>query len=168
MRFNKLLFILTTLGVLVVTSDSATVAATATANLNINATVGANCTISTIAVAFPTYDPVVTHASTPDDSTAGSVTVTCTKGSGTSIALGYGGNPLPASQPRMKDSGTNFLNYMLYSESTRTTAWSGASLAIAAAPDKNPRVFTVYGRIAAAQDVPAGSYSDTVVATVNF
>ena len=28
--------------------------------------------------------------------------------------------------------------------------------------------FTVYGRIAGNQDVPAGSYSDTVVATVNF
>ena len=31
-----------------------------------------------------------------------------------------------------------------------------------------PVVYTVYGRVAAAANVPAGSYSDTVVATVNF
>ena len=39
-------------------------AATDTANLDVSATVSANCTISTAAVAFGTYDPVVTHAST--------------------------------------------------------------------------------------------------------
>ena len=37
-----------------------------------------------------------------------------------------------------------------------------------AAPDTTPRTFAVYGRIPAAQDKPLGSYSDTVIATVNF
>ena len=37
-----------------------------------------------------------------------------------------------------------------------------------AAPSKVARNFTVYGRVASNQDVAAGSYNDTVVATVNF
>jgi spore coat protein U-like protein len=37
-----------------------------------------------------------------------------------------------------------------------------------AAPSKAARNFTVYGRVTSNQDIPAGSYSDTVVATVNF
>jgi spore coat protein U-like protein len=37
------------------------------------------------------------------------------------------------------------------------------------APSSNaPVTYTVYGRVAAGANVPAGSYSDTVVATVNF
>ena len=33
---------------------------------------------------------------------------------------------------------------------------------------KNPRNFTAYGRVASAQDATVGTYTDTVVATVNF
>ena len=169
MRFNKLLFVLTTIGVLVASSDSLVMAGNATANLSVTATVGANCTISTTAVAFPAYDPIVANASVNDDGT-GSVIITCTKGTAATIGLGLGANA-SGSQMRMKDATTDYLNYALYQDSGRATVWgnSGAGLlSPVAAPDKNPRTFTVYGRIPSAQDVPAGSYTDTVVATVNF
>ena len=169
MRISKLLFILATIGVLVVSSDSQVVAGSATANLSVTAAVGANCTISTAPVAFPAYDPVVANASTNDDGT-GSVIITCTRGSTATIGLGLGLN-VSGSQMRMKDATTDYLNYALYQDAGRATVWgnSGAGLlSPVAAPDKNPRTFTVYGRIPSGQDVPAGSYSDTVVATVNF
>ena len=169
MRISKLLFILATIGVLVVSSDSQVVAGSATANLSVTAAVGANCTISTAPVAFPAYDPVVANASTNDDGT-GSVIITCTRGTAATIGLGLGANA-SGSQRRMKDATTDYLNYALYQDSGRATVWgnSGAGLlSPVAAPDKNPRTFTVYGRIPSAQDVPAGSYTDTVVATVNF
>ena len=169
MRISKLLFVLATIGVLVVSSDSQVVAGSATANLSVTAAVGANCTISTAPVAFPAYDPVVANASTNDDGT-GSVIITCTRGSTATIGLGLGLN-VSGSQMRMKDATTDYLNYALYQDSGRATVWgnSGAGLlSPVAAPDKNPRTFTVYGRIPSAQDVPAGSYTDTVVATVNF
>ena len=38
---------------------ASTSAATATANLGVSATVTSNCTISTVALAFGSYDPVV-------------------------------------------------------------------------------------------------------------
>ena len=169
MRISKLLFMLTTIGVFVLSSDSQVVAGSATANLSVTAAVGANCTISTAPVAFPAYDPVVANASTNDDGT-GSVIITCTRGSTATIGLGLGLN-VSGSQMRMKDATTDYLNYALYQDSGRATVWgnSGAGLlSPVAAPDKNPRTFTVYGRIPSAQDVPAGSYTDTVVATVNF
>jgi spore coat protein U-like protein len=126
-----------------------------------------NCTITTLAVGFPDYDPIVTHASAPDDSTSGSVTITCTKGGGQSIALGYGLSASPATQPRMTN-GTDFLNYSLYSDNSGGTLWSGVTRTIPGAANQSAQLFPVYGRIPAAQLVSSGTYSDTVVATVNF
>lgn len=143
-------------------------AATATANLGVSATVTNNCTISTAAVAFGSYDPVVAHASTNLDGT-GTVTVACTKGATSTVGLGLGANA-SGSIRRMSDGGTNYITYELYSDASRTTVWNtGAGLYNpGAAPSKVARNFTVYGRVPSNQDVPAGSYNDTVVATVNF
>ncbi len=144
-------------------------AASATANLAVSATVVNNCSITTAPLAFGSYDPVVTNASTDLDGT-GTVSVACTKGSTATIGLGVGSNA-SGSTRRMKDSGSNYLSYEIYQDSSRATVWgnSGAGLlSPAAAPSKAARAFTVYGRVPASQDVPAGSYADTVVATVNF
>jgi spore coat protein U-like protein len=159
MRIGKLLFALTTIGVFVVGSDSSVVAGSATANLQISAAVNANCT----------YDPVVANAAANDDGT-GTVTIACTKGTVATIGLGLGANAL-VNQRRMKDGAGDLLNYALYLDAGRNTIWGTASpnlLTPVAAPDKTARPFTVYGRIPFGQDVPAGAYSDTVVATVNF
>lgn len=144
-------------------------AATATANLGVTATVTNNCTISTVALAFGSYDPVVANASTNLDGT-GTVVVACTKGATATIGLGLGSNA-SGSTRRMNDGASEFLTYELYNETTRTTVWSNAGgglLSTGAAPSKAARNFTVYGRVTSNQDVPAGNYSDTVVATVNF
>jgi spore coat protein U-like protein len=144
-------------------------AATATANLGVSATVTNNCTISTAALAFGSYDPVVAHASTNLDGT-GTVTVACTKGATSTVGLGLGSNA-SGSTRRMTDGATNYLTYELYSDSGRTTVWGDAGAGLynpGAAPSKVARNFTVYGRVVSNQDVPAGSYNDTVVATVNF
>jgi spore coat protein U-like protein len=143
-------------------------AQTATANLNISATVNKTCTITTTAVAFGTYDPVVTHATAPLDAT-GTVVVTCTKGAGTRIDLGNGGNFLAGA--RRMAGGGDFLTYELYTDTGRTTVWgsgAGSGNTIGAAPSKAARTVTVYGRVPGGQDVSAASYTDTVVATINF
>jgi spore coat protein U-like protein len=144
-------------------------AATATANLTVTATVTNNCTISTAPVAFGNYDPVVANASTSLDST-GTVTVACTKGATATVGLSLGSNP-SGSTRRLKDGGTNVLTYELYQDSGRSTVWGDAGAALlspGAAPSKAPRSFTVYARVPSGQDVAAGNYTDTVVATVNF
>jgi spore coat protein U-like protein len=143
-------------------------AQTATGNLGVSATVAKNCSITTTAVAFGSYDPIVANASTPLDGT-GTVVVTCTKGAGTRIDLDLGSNA--AGSVRRMLGGTDLLTYELYTDSGHGTVWgagAGAGQTIAAAPNKNPRTFTVYGRVPAGQDVGAASYADTVVATINF
>jgi spore coat protein U-like protein len=143
-------------------------AQTATGTLGMSATVAKNCSITTTAVAFGSYDPVVANATTPLDG-SGTVVVTCTKGAGTRIDLGLGANA--SGSVRRMSGGTDFLTYELYQNTTRTTIWGSGAAAgqtIGAAPSKAGRTFTVYGRVAAGQDVAAASYNDAVVATINF
>jgi len=143
-------------------------AQTAVASLAVGATVARNCSIATTPVAFGTYDPIVVNATTSLDGT-GSVVVSCTKRAGTRIDLGLGANASGTTR-RMKGT-TDFLTYQLYRNAARSQVWgagAGAGRNIARAPSRAPRTFTVYGRIAAGQDVGAASYNDTVVATINF
>jgi spore coat protein U-like protein len=147
-------------------------AATNTADLDVSAEVSANCTISTIALAFGSYDPVVAHASAALDG-QGTVTVTCTNGSTTVITLGQGLNAdaasTDASPVRQMVSGANQLSYALYSDSSRTTPWGNTSeTGVSHVGSGASTNLTVYGSVSGGQNVPAGSYSDTVVATVTF
>src|SRR4030088_1300176 len=59
-------------------------AGSAPANLAVSALVNANCTISTTALAFGSYDPVVTNAATALNGN-GTVVIACTKGSAPAI-----------------------------------------------------------------------------------
>lgn len=142
-------------------------AGTQTASLSVTATVNNNCTISTAAVAFGSYDPVVANASANLDG-SGTVTIACTKGSTTPIELDLGGNA--AGSARRMVAGGQYLTYELYQDAARGTVWGtgGSGQTPPVAPNKNARNFTVYGRVTSGQDVPAGSYADAVTATVNF
>ena len=144
-------------------------AGSATANLNVSASVSAVCTISTAAVAFGAYDPVVTNAAAALNGT-GTLTVACTKGASATIDLGVGGNLLAGS--RRMTSGADFLNYALYKDAARTQVWGtglagGATLTYNSAT-KAATNLTVYGTVPGGQDVTVGSYSDVVVATINY
>jgi len=144
-------------------------AATATANLPVSATVISNCTISTAVLAFGNYDPVAANAAANLDGT-GTVIVACTKGATATVGLGLGSNASGAVR-RMSDGGGNFLTYEMYQDAGRVTVWGNGApnlLTPGAAPSKAARNFTVYGRVTSGQDIPAGAYTDTVVATVNF
>ena len=139
-----------------------------TATLAVTATVANGCTITTTPLAFGAYDPVVANATTGLSGTGG-VVITCTKSAITHIGLGLGSNAL-ASVRRMV-LGTDFLNYELYQDAAHGTVWGtvgAAMLSPVAAPSKAARTFSVYGLVPPAQDVAAGSYTDSVVATVNF
>lgn len=148
-------------------------AATATANLGVSATVSSNCSISTSPVAFGSYDPVGTNAATPLDS-AGTVTVTCTSGASTTITLGQGANAGGGSTEgspvrRMRDSGSGYLSYALYQDASRMTAWGNTGpTGVSHTGTGSSANISVYGRVAAGQNVASGSYSDTVLATITF
>jgi spore coat protein U-like protein len=143
-----------------------------TSNMTVDATISATCTISTTAVNFGTYDPIVAHKTAALAGTGG-VTTTCTNGSAATITLGQGANATAtstdAAPERQMASGTNRLSYQLYSESTRTTVWGNTSTTGKAITGSGTAsTETVYGSVPAGQNKPTGTYSDTVVATVTF
>jgi spore coat protein U-like protein len=148
-------------------------AGTATANLSVTATVSANCTISTAPVAFGAYDPVVTNLSTALNG-SGTVTTTCTTGAAPVITLDQGATPTGTSTAtvpqRQMISGANKLGYFLYQNVGRTTVWgnTAGTAPSSVAGNGSAQAITVYGAVTGGQNVPTGSYADTVVATVTF
>jgi spore coat protein U-like protein len=158
---------------------SPALAGSAAANIGVSANIVDVCTITTGAVAFGAYDPIVTNATAALNG-SGTVTIVCTRGATTTVGLGLGGHAA-GSVRKMQDAGTDQMAYELYQPPSTTpgaacsysspTVWgnSGAGLFTpASAPSFLARTYNVCGQVAAGQDLPAGSYNDTVVATVNF
>jgi spore coat protein U-like protein len=158
--------------VFAVASCGSAFAATATSDMAVSASVSASCTITAGALDFGSYDPVVGNATAALDGTA-TLTVACTNGSSSNITLGQGSNATSGSTDavpaRQMASGTDRLAYALYSEATRTTVWGNTSdTGLAHTGTGNSDSVTVYAAMNAGQNVPSGSYSDTVVATITF
>jgi spore coat protein U-like protein len=149
-------------------------AGTATSDLPVSASVSANCTIDASGgVAFGAYDPIVTNQSTALTA-SGTINTTCTNGASATITLGQGANADTGSTDaapvrRMLAGTSDYLSYQLYSDSSDTTVWGNTSGTGVVVTGTGTSVGTsVYGSVAAGQNVPAGSYADTVVATVAF
>ena len=154
---------------------SGTQAGTATANLNVQATVDANCTISTTGVDFGSYDPIVTNLTTDLTAPAGGkVTLLCTNGASATVTLGQGANADTGStagnpERRLKHGTTDYLTYTLYSDAGLTTEWGDTGpTGVAHAGTGASADLDVYGVVPQAQNVPVGTYTDTVLATVTF
>jgi spore coat protein U domain-containing protein, fimbrial subunit CupE1/2/3/6 len=130
--------------------------------------VEAACTISTTSVSFGAYNVL---GASPVDST-GSVTLKCLgMEANITIDLNKGGSS--TFTPRRMVNGGELLTYNLYVDASRATIWGdgtgGTSRYSNASPPNNSNVIVVvYGRIPAAQDVTAGSYADTVTATITW
>jgi spore coat protein U-like protein len=176
-RLNRTTAVLcVAIGTALMSSVPAYAAGTANSNLAVNASVASNCTISTAAVAFGAYDPIVTNAATALSGT-GSITIACTKASVPNIGLGLGATP--AGSVRQMANGAERLPYELYQPPTNvagaacgtlSTVWGtgAAVLTTVAAPSKAARTYNVCGSIPGGADVAVGAYADTVIATVTF
>jgi spore coat protein U-like protein len=179
-RLNRTTAVLcVAMGTALMSSAPAYAAGSANLPLAVSASVASNCTISTAAVAFGAYDPIVVNATTALGGN-GSITITCTKASVPVLALDLGGNASGAVR-RMANGATNLLPYELYQPTSNAdgaacggvgtgTVWGtgGAALTTVAAPSKAARTYNVCGAIPGGADVAVGAYADTVVATVTF
>lgn len=153
---------------LIVLASGAAHAETSTTNLSVTATVTPNCTASSSPVAFGSVD-VLSGVSV--DAT-GSVTVTCTNGTGWAADAGLGAGAGATYTSRKMTSGTDLLNYVLYTDASRTTVWgdgTGGTATVSNTGTGSAQNFTVYGRVPVGQtSVPVGSYADTVVVTITY
>lgn len=141
-----------------------------------SASAAVTCSVSTVGVAFGTYNPLATAATT----SAGSITVTCTStnnGSTTiNITAAYGTGSSGTYATRTLRSGSNVLNYNLYFDAAYTqvrgdgtggTTAGQATLTLGRNQTGSANG-TLYGRILAGQDVAPGTYDDTIVVTVTY
>lgn len=137
-------------------------AATATATLTVTATVQNGCSIDNSSLSFGTY----TAGQTSNLDGQGTIRVRNCLNSQVTITLD-GGSSGDVNN-RQLASGANRLNYQLYKDPGRTQIWGNGQNAASMQILQDPANIPVYGRIAAGQSVPAGTYSDTVTITLNF
>src|SRR5215210_3127793 len=106
------------LGVALVATTPALAATTGT-TLNVDATVTANCTVSSSAVSFGNVNPI----SGSNYDAAGSISVTCTSGTGWTATSGVGAGSGASYAARRMTFGANLLNYNLYTDAGRANVW---------------------------------------------
>ncbi len=143
-------------------------AGTVSSNLSVNATVTANCTISTSALNFGSVD---TMSASAVDGTGG-ISVTCTNGTGWTAAADVGTGSGATFASRRMSQGANVLSYSLYTNAARTNVWgdgTGSTVTIGNTGTGAAQNVTIYGRIPGSQgSTPAGAYADTVSVTVTY
>jgi spore coat protein U-like protein len=134
------------------------------ADLVVTATVEATCRVSTTDLAFGIY----TGAQL--DTTA-TITVTCSNLTPYQVTLSDGLH-YNAGRPgaNMAGPGGAFLAYAHFQNAVRTTWWGGTygTDGQTGTGNGSAQVLTVYGRIAAGQNVQPGAYTDTDTATVHY
>lgn len=136
-------------------------AATATATFNVTMTIQAGCTVTGGAdLNFGTVGVIATNV---DTSTT--FQVTCTNTTPYTIGLSNGLH-VSGAQRRML-SGAATINYNLYSDTGRTTAWSD-SATVGSSGTGAAQTFTVYGRVPAQTTPAPATYTDVVTVTVTY
>jgi spore coat protein U-like protein len=143
---------------------------------NARAAVTFTCTVSATGIAFGNYDPL----SATGNAAVGSWTVICNaigNGSATvagtlTLSTGFGGNYAA----RAMKSGTNSLEYNIYLTPSHTQIIGDGTAGTYAPSDSGTvtagQIYQVngsmYGLMPALQDVPPGSYTDSIVVTVTY
>ncbi|MDX2463819.1 MAG: spore coat U domain-containing protein [Porticoccus sp.] len=134
-----------------------------------------DCSVSATGVSFGSY----TYTTPSPADTAGNIEVSCTLIGIFSLLVSYDislstGNSGSYS-PRSLVFGANNLSYNLYTNAARTNIWGDGSASTSSVSDGYllglftvVRNYTVYGRLPAAQNKPAGSYADTIVVTITY
>jgi spore coat protein U-like protein len=133
------------------------------------------CTASASATNFGTYSP--TSPSALDGT--GNVQVSCSLLGVISILVSYqiqlSAGTSGSSASRTLSGPDASLTYNLYTNASRMAIWGDGSGGSSTVSDgyllgllTTVKNYPVYGRIVAGQNVPPGSYGDTIVVTVNY
>jgi spore coat protein U-like protein len=119
-------------------------------------------------VSFGVYDIFSTQ---PNNNGVGSLTIHC-QGGGNNIEVTLSTGQSGSYTMRMMKSGANHLDYNLYTGTDRSTVWGdghGHGNSQVMTVKKNiTTTLSIFGQIPAGQDAAVGTYTDSIVATVNF
>jgi spore coat protein U-like protein len=153
---------------------SAAHAGTQTAALTVQITVTASCTINAATLTFPSTPGTSLLSTAVTGSTT--VSVTCTSGSPYAIGMDNGANA-SGSQRRM-NTGSNYINYGLYTDSGYLNAWTtaasnstctSANSCYLGTGNGSAQSINIYGKVPTVATAPApGTYTDTVTMTSTY
>ena len=119
------------------------------------------CDVSPQDVGFGIYDPI----GGPAVDGIGSLNVTCDSSADFTVTLSAGGGTFAG---RQMSSGADELGYNLYTNASRTTVWADGIGGSSVSSTGTNVDLTIYGRVPAGQNVPAGIYVDTLTVTVIY
>lgn len=127
----------------------------------------ANCSFTSVTtISFGSYN---VFAMSPNDGGVGTLQVDCRGGEANMlVTLSTGQSGSYAA--RLMNNGADLLTYNLYTNAARTIIWgdgTGGSSTMRAAVNSTT-TWSVFGRIPQGQDVSVGTYTDFIIATVNF
>lgn len=148
-----------------IVAPQAVFAGTDTTSLGVQTEILASCVfpVASTPVDFGPLD--TTLGNVPS---SGTITVKCTTNTLAKLGLDAGLNAV-AGQRKVKDAGTNLIDYSLWQDAAHTVAWLNADpnqLSFTATGVNETK--TVYGLLNYSSVMPLGTYTDTVVATVTF
>jgi spore coat protein U domain-containing protein, fimbrial subunit CupE1/2/3/6 len=128
----------------------------------------AQCTISVTPVNFGSYD---VFATAPTDA-EGSMTFRCAAPQRAFVLIELSTGSGTYAQREMTLDPSQKLFYNLYQDAARTVVFGEAKgqdrYRILHPPIDTDVTITIFGRVPALQDLPVGTYSDTIVATIQF
>jgi len=139
-------------------------AQTATGNMGVSAEVTRTCTLSAAPLAFGNLSVLEVNSG------SAVVTLTCNGTSTvTTILVGMGTNPDPATTQRNLASGTDRVPYTLHElEAGGADIASAGAVTLVQDGTTNTYSATLYGKIQPSTTYQMGSYSDTVVITAAY
>jgi spore coat protein U-like protein len=136
----------------------------ASTTASISGSVSPICSVSAGSLGFGTYSAAAATLG------VASISVNCSNGGAYQVSL-ESGQYSTGSTRRMAGPGGNFLNYELYSNSGRSIAWGNGTAfggQVSGTGSGSAQSLVVYGRIPASQLSTPGSYSDSVIVTVEY
>jgi spore coat protein U-like protein len=126
------------------------------------------CTLSTTPIVFGTYD-VLNPA--PQD-TSGNLVYRCGRRD-RDIRISFDRGGAPSFAARRMVNGSNRLFYNLFLDPARTVVWGDGTggtgvYFIRNPPNNRDIIVPIYGRIPALQDINVGTYTNTIIVTLDF
>jgi spore coat protein U-like protein len=136
---------------------------TSIAAFSITATVVPSCTITANTLSFGAYTGTAASATS-------TLSVKCSNGTPYNVGLDPGQASGATVTTRKMVKGSKTLNYSLFSDSGRTTNWgiTVGTDTVAGTGTGLAQTLTVYGQVPGGQKPAAGSYADTVTATITY
>ena len=127
-----------------------------------------SCTLtSPVGIGFGSYD---VFSVAPNRSGVGRLTIDCNGVHRQAVVVSLSTGYSNSYAVRRMVSGRNALNYNLYTSASRAVVWgdgTGGSHTMTVAGDATTTL-SVFGQIPAGQDAAVGSYTDSILETVEF